>query len=55
MTLHAASPRCLCSQCAYFRARAQRARQRMGLTPLYSPVVTTRDVATGATTSEVTR
>ena len=48
MTIHAV-PRCLCSQCAYFRARALRARQRMGLTPLYSPVVTTRDVATGAT------
>ena len=37
MTLHAASPRCVCSQCAYFRARVMRGRQRMGLTPLYSP------------------
>ena len=50
MTIHAYP--CVCVTCLHDRARAQRARQRMGHTPLYSPVVTTRDVATGATTSE---
>lgn len=55
MTLHAASPRCVCSDCAYFRARAMRARQRMGLTPLYSPVTATRDAVAGGSAPEVTR
>lgn len=49
--LHAASPRCACSQRAYFRARALRGRQRMGLVPLYSPAAATRDAAVGVTYS----
>ena len=53
MTTHDA--RCTLVCCTFDRERANRGPGRRNLTPLYTPVVTTRDVATGATTSEVTR
>lgn len=45
--------RCTLVCCAFDRERANHAPGRRSLTPLYSPVVRTRDLATGATTPEV--
>ena len=47
MTTH--DVRCTLICCTFDRERANRGPGRRNLTPLYSPVVTTRDVATGAT------
>lgn len=40
---------------SYFRARAERARQRMGLVPLYSPAAATRDAVAGDSTPDKER